>query len=88
MPEPAVPSLGRIVHYVLPSGDNKGGHRAAMITGLDGDAVNLTVYADQPNDRPEGIGDSYSFRAVSVPFDESARFGSWHWPERVKAGGK
>jgi hypothetical protein len=88
MAEAAIPTVGRDVHYVLPNGERKGEHRAAKVTGVDGTAVNLTVFADQADDRPEGLGDGFMFRAVSVPFDESARFGTWHWPERARAGDK
>lgn len=52
---PQLPTVGRIVHYVIPSGDNKGEHRAAMITGVcqfgeNSYTVNLTVYRDDMND--------------------------------------
>lgn len=90
------PSIGRIVHYVLPNGPRAGEHRAAMITGNFGtDICNLTVYLDHPSDFVPIQGNisftlataesSYLARAWSAHFDDSEIPvpGTWHWPERV-----
>ena len=82
------PTIGRIVHYVLPAGSaHRGEHRAAMITGVHGDGVNLTVFVDQPGDasseksvcHPDG---QLLASAVDVKHDEQLSTGTWHWPER------
>lgn len=85
------PSIGRVVHYVLPKGPRAGEHRAAMITsGWDGPNQNLTVWLDQPTDLPDGVGGdgSWFLRAWSAPYGENQpdgtyEPGTWHWPERV-----
>jgi hypothetical protein len=82
------PSVGRIVHYVLPSGPRKGEHRAAIVTGAWGGFVaNLTVFLDQPNDVIEPSGSfipqiAASGRIWSADYDAAGAPGSWHWPER------
>lgn len=92
-----IPSIGRIVHYVLAEGHkNKGGHRAAMISAVYGDAkgalsenspVDLRATL-QPGETagtafsgPEGFID-----AGPVFRDQSGmKPGTWHEPERVEA---
>lgn len=83
MPE-QVPSIGRVVHYVLPDGRNPGEHRPAFIVKVWGPtSVNLQVFVDGTNDYPEYAG---SVWATSVPFDPSGEQpSSWHWPEYVPA---
>ena len=47
MSTPQLPSIGRIVHFVL----NNGEHRAAIVVNyFGGDRANLTVFMDQLND--------------------------------------
>lgn len=48
---PQKPAIGRIVHYVIPSGPHKGAHRPAIITaGYADGLVNLTIFTDQEDD--------------------------------------
>jgi hypothetical protein len=92
------PSVGRIVHYVLPDGSPRAGeHRAAVITGYFGNAeilgaspANLTVFFDQPDDVAGGLMkhglEIYQGRAFSASQDEDTKApGTWHWPERTDA---
>jgi hypothetical protein len=86
-----IPSLGRTVHYVLPS-DHKhaGQHRAATISqvwsdnGKDADEatpVHLHVMSDTLND----LGTPIVFIAKNVTQDPMGRQpNSWHEPERAK----
>lgn len=87
------PTIGRIIHYVLPDGKNLGEVRAAMVTnvfpGVDEGICNGTVFLDELNDS----GSSRYFG--SAKYDESTRGdpdivgvvhykpGTWHWPPRV-----
>lgn len=79
------PSVGRIVHYVLPDGRNRGTHRPALIVAVWSETiVNLQVFTDGPND-----GNDYVTGQVwrtSVRFAEEGDFGTWHWPERPSSG--
>jgi hypothetical protein len=77
-----VPTLGRIVHFVLPdSSQNAGAHRAAIVTNPEPDTYpNLFVFIDDLMDPP--VADNRSAR--SVEFDPTGtKPGTWHWPERV-----
>lgn len=80
------PSIGRVVHYVLPADSKRAGeHRAAIMTSaFGGENQNLTVLLDQSDDT--GLGDFlWIKRAWSAPYDATGtRPGSWHWPERVE----
>jgi len=71
------PSVGRIVHYVsygTPNGEYKAECRAAIITQVFSDTVvSLCVL------NPSGL-----FFNTSIPFDEKAKGGTWHWPERIE----
>ena len=76
------PSVGRIVHYVLKNGQ----HRPAIVVRNWADegvyvkemGVNLYVFTDGVNDRPE-YGTAW---APSVMFSDAKEEGTWHWPER------
>lgn len=82
------PTIGRIVHYVLPSGPRKGEVRPAIITRVwskiederSPGMSNLSVFQDQSDD----FGDhEYRARmAGSVYYNESGDPGTWHWPPR------
>jgi hypothetical protein len=88
-PGPAVPSVGRIVHYVSRgSADGRFPSvcRAAVVTevGTEGTSYGVTSLCVL---NPTGI-----FFDESVPQDESNvmvdgvrhwQGGTWHWPERV-----
>lgn len=87
------PSIGRIVHYVMPNNDV----RPAIIVQVwpEGDnAVNLQVFTDGSNDNlylrddeRASRGPGKSARCVvwrtSVPYNEENKPGTWHWPPRV-----
>ncbi len=86
-PEPQKPSVGRIVHYVLPDGPSKGEHRPAVIvkvwTNNPHLGVQLQVFTDGLND-----GTTYKtglFWATSVPYADPSenKPHSWHWCEKV-----
>src|SRR5438445_12683125 len=80
------PSIGRIVHFVLPDGPSKGEHRPAIIVRVWNDTypgIQLQVFTDGSND-----GEAYKsgiYWATSVtyadPSENEPR--SWHWPEPV-----
>ena len=78
---------GRIVHFVLPDGKNKGHHRAAIVIRVfEGGVINLRVFTDFTNDYPaeEYYDNAGIVRASSVEFDEEEKLpGTWHWIERA-----
>ncbi len=82
------PSIGRIVHFVLPAGgcfQNAGEHRAAIIVRVWGnDCVNLKVFTDSdvPNAGGRMVADGVDVWVSSVIFDPTGvAERSWHWPE-------
>jgi len=88
-----LPTIGRIVHYVLDRGRAVGRCRPALVVNVMDDAspiVNLVVLLDGPNDI--GAKDVHPtpddpapvvMRVGSVHSDNAGRSpGSWHWPER------
>jgi len=82
-----VPSVGRIVHYVMPSGE----HRPAIIVQVwepESGLVNLQVFTDGPNDDMSlgitGPNDNWRGSVPQYHGDPlSAPQNTWHWPERV-----
>jgi len=83
------PSVGRIVHFILPDGQYPGDHRPAIIVKIwDAEPtidsmVQLQVFTDGSND-----GDAYKsglFWATSVHYADPSenKFYTWHWPEFV-----
>jgi hypothetical protein len=78
MPDPAKPSIGRIVHYQSygsPGGEHQSLPRAAVITEVlseDTNTVSLCVL------NPTG---QYFDRGV--PYSETPKPGHWNWPPRV-----
>jgi len=84
------PSVGRIVHYVLPDWDDsishwsKGDHRPAIIVRVWGaEMVQLQVFTDGSNDLQSGANVMW---CTSVHQDETTKAsGTWHWPEYVPA---
>ena len=79
-----VPSIGWVVHYVLPDGRYPGEHRPAFVVKVWSETVvNLQVFVDGTNDYPDYDGAVW---ATSVPFDPSGtQLRSFHWPEYVPA---
>lgn len=83
-----IPSIGRIVHYVLSAHDiNKGEHRPAIIvkifdeTPTEQSSVNLQVFTDASNDGMANV-----VWRTSVSQDPTGKaLGSWHAPEVVPA---
>lgn len=80
---PALPSVGRIVHYVsygTPGGEYQSQCRAAIITEVSGKApADANVYASLAVLNPTGF-----FFNEHLPQDETThRGGTWHWPERI-----
>ena len=83
-----IPSIGRIVHYVLESGPYKGQHRPALIVRTWGDlptsAVQLQVFTDSPQTQDSNDCLPPVMWATSrLQDDTGEKLGSWHWPERV-----
>lgn len=93
-----IPTVGRIVHYVMSDGRSAGDHRPAIIVRVWGEeqvasgqlpesalgTVQLQVFTDGTND--ESIDTAYTSGIAwktSVRHDELAGNGTWHWPERV-----
>ncbi len=88
-----IPSIGRIVHYVLPSGHhNAGEHRPAIIVRVwdqkpnEQSCVQLQVFMDGSNDSPDERGEevgSVVWR-TSVGQDPEGKLpGTFHEPERI-----
>lgn len=76
------PTIGRIVHYVLPSGPSVLEHRAAIITGVrPSGEVDLHVFFNGPYD-PTPAESLYSW--VGCVRQDEVEHGpnTWHWPER------
>lgn len=72
------PTVGRIVHYVLPEGRNAGEHRPAIVTRVWSDVcVQLQVFTDGENDGLANV----EWR-TSILNDEAGAPNTWHWPER------
>ena len=84
-----VPSVGRIVHYVLPDGRSKGEHRPAIIVRIWDEypkpesMCQLQVFTDGNNDELPNV-----LWATSVHQDaETKAPRTWHWPEFVAPKG-
>lgn len=79
------PSVGRIVHYVLPNGPSRGEIRPAMVVRIWApDSINLQVFTDSDQDGDYNDQLACPFWATLVPYDpEGKRAGSWHWPQRT-----
>ena len=86
-----VPSVGRIVHYILPGGPHRGEHRPAIIVKVWSDdphpqtAVQLQVFTDCANDGPEYASGLHWATSVQQAPEHEHRFGTWHWPEHGPA---
>lgn len=86
-----IPSIGRTVHFVLPSGE----HRPAIIVRLFDQApteksyVQLQVFIDGSNDsaqihESERLPNTTTVWRTSVAQDPTGKIpGTWHEPERV-----
>lgn len=94
MAQQQVPSIGRIVHYILPAGPKKGEHRAAIVVRVWSDeCVNLRVFLDGSNDYAHEHLPHYNtvlsgdlwVTSANHAGGEKHEFGTWHWPEYVPA---
>lgn len=85
------PTVGRIVHYVLPATEHRASEirpaiivRALRPTDDEGGAPglsNLHVFPDGPNDSVlYGVPESW---IGSVLYDPAGAPGTWHWPPRA-----
>ena len=84
------PTIGRILHFVLPNGD----HRPCIIARVwpgefaagKEDGYNIQVFTDGSNDASvNALGDAARAGIVwrtSVRLDETCVPGTIHWPER------
>lgn len=88
-----VPSIGRIVHYVLDNGRYPGEHRPAIIVKVVEDETHetrlqLQVFTDGIGDfdrnQPGAAGLLWR---EGVRYDDAKTPNSWHWPEYVPAVG-
>jgi hypothetical protein len=78
------PSIGRIVHYVLPDGRHPGEVRAAIITRVWGDTcVNLQVFIDGKNDYDDPQNIDHTWKTSAILGSET-QSGHWFWPPFVK----
>lgn len=80
--------IGRIVHYVVPSGEC----RPAIVTWVWGKSgcSNMVVFRRLEDDTPPGMfkANETSWRADSVEqVEEHAphQWHTWHWPDRCKS---
>lgn len=74
------PSIGRVVHFVVPDGPCAGQHRPAFIVQIwSGGYLNLQVFFDGSNDGPIH-GQPWQ---TSVEYSEEPKPRTWHWPEYV-----
>lgn len=74
---------GRIVHYVLDEGSNKGEHRPAIVVKVwnkESGVCNLHVFTDGYNDDLE---DYILPTSVSPDFNNIPLLGTWHWIEKA-----
>lgn len=86
-----VPSVGKIVHYVLPHGRSQGQHRPAIIVRIwdknptIDSLVQLQVFTDSTNDYTKGDtgGSTGLLWATSVHHADTSenKPATWHWPE-------
>jgi|SRR5271157_1545852 len=87
--DPPKPSIGRIVHFVLDGGPNKGQHRPAIIARIWDDnptidsMVQLQVFTDGSNDGEVYRSGLYWATSVHYADPSENKIYSWHWPERI-----
>lgn len=83
---------GRIVHFVIESGSGQIHHRPAIVVHVwrDPDGTppangncNLQVFTDSNESGQFNDALPPVMWKTSVLFDENARPGTWHWPEKA-----
>jgi hypothetical protein len=83
-----VPSVGRIVHFRIPSAMHGGAdpvHRPAIVSNVRNakkGIVDLHVFVTR-DDYPGKYHPGPLMTADKVGYSESEEDGTWHWPERV-----
>ena len=80
------PTIGSIVHYVLPDGPGWGNHRPAIVvhrwSNAPDAALQLQVFTDSGERRDSNDQLPPVMWATSVKEDpEGEKPGTWHWPE-------
>ena len=90
-----IPSVGRIVHYVMPEGhQSKGGHRAAQISNVYADtlgkqseasAADLRVTLRPHEPQGQAFGGPQGFIDVEQSYQDptGTKPGTWHECEQV-----
>ena len=73
--EEQVPSIGRIVHFVMDDGQHRPAIIVQVFAGEQGE-VGLVVF--EPATNPTNY-------LALIGFDPQGEVGSWHWPEYVPA---
>jgi hypothetical protein len=86
---------GRIIHYVLNEGPDKGQHRPAVIVRVwrsntpeggskapENGCSNLQVFTDSDADRKYNDELPPVMWKTSVLYDENCAPGTWHWIEK------
>jgi hypothetical protein len=83
------PTIGRIVHYTLPEGRNRGAIRPAIVVhvwGEDHPSVQLQVFTDSDGGE---FNDALPQVMWKTSVEESktgeSEFGRWHWPKREES---
>jgi hypothetical protein len=79
------PTIGRIVHFVLPNGQHRPGIVVHNWPGNDppGGLVQLQVFTDSDADgRYNDQLPAVSWRTSIKQDEETMAPGTWHWPER------
>lgn len=86
---------GRVVHYVLNEGPDKGQHRPAFVVRVwrtntpegpvspESGTSNLQVFTDSDADGKYNDALPPVMWKTSVLFDEAGAPGTWHWPEKA-----
>lgn len=75
------PSIGRIVHYILPTPHvAAGAHCAALIVAVGENSLTLKVWKP---DGEEIVTVNPPHQDLGAGTAAHAEFGTWHWPERV-----
>jgi hypothetical protein len=80
------PSIGRIVHFVIPWEGRVGVHRPAIVTSVDyvAGGINLNVLLDEYDVRNDIGGFHTNVCVQNVELDSTGTLpGTWHWPEQV-----
>jgi len=78
----SIPTIGRIVHFVMPAGPSAGEHRPAIIVHVNDEkpseksTVSLQVFTEPARDHRAIFWES------NVSQDKDKNRGTWHEPER------